>query len=251
MDSENPRFLISIVSKNEDFSISEEARTKFEEKFPGSLVSLTPNNSVNITLVNNLMIDKAALEGFDFLVMMHSDVDLNLINLANHIIECKDKYDVMGLCGCEKISISECPLNWFCGSRKFPEHRWGCVCHGELGNQVSFFSGDRFQITDHRVSCIDGLCIIFTRNAINSGLRFDEKLRFNCYDTQISLDAVMNYKLRLGCIVEKNLKHFSVGRSILGTEFLEDELVLRNRFGFEIPKGSRLENYLESKKNKV
>ena len=245
------KYLISIVSKDERFSISPDLLDSFSTEHKDSVVLQTSNNKENITVVNNRMIKRALDENFDFLVMMHSDVDVDLNGLISHIEECKEKYDVMGLCGCEKFSISESPLNWFCGSRKYPEYRWGCVCHGEIGNTISFFSGDRSAITDHSVACIDGLCIIMSRRAMTEGLRFDESLRFNCYDTQISLDAVMKLKLRLGCLVERELKHFSVGKSILQESFLDDELVLRKRFGFEVPKGSALEKYLTSKNSLV
>jgi hypothetical protein len=243
--------LISIVSKDERFSIPAESLAAFSEKFPDSRVEETKNNSERITVVHNRSIERALTEGYDFLVLMHADVDVDLGKLMSHIEECSSKYDVMGLCGCEKISVSESPLNWFCGSRLYPEFRWGCVCHGELGNAVSFFSGGRPETTDHAVSCIDGLCMILTRRAMEKGLRFDENLRFNCYDTQLSLDAVMKLRLRLGVLVETELKHFSVGRSILGEDFLKDELVLRKRFGFDIPGGSRLEALVASGRIKV
>ena len=243
--------MVSMVSRNDNFCIGDESRNAFVKNFPGSSISLTPDNSTNITVINNIMIKKSISEGYDYLIMMHSDVELDLVGLAHHIMECANKYDVMGLCGCEKISISESPLNWFCGSRKFPEYRWGCVSHGELGNQISFFSERRPEVRDHSVACIDGLCIIMSRKAMESGLMFDEELKFNCYDTQISFDAVMNKGLRLGCLVERDLKHFSVGKSILKDEFMEEELVLRRRFGFCIPPDSRLANYLASKNKTV
>jgi hypothetical protein len=241
------KFLFSIVSKDDKFSISNEDIDSFLSKHPDSVVDMKGNNSENITVVNNRMVERALKEGFDFIVMMHSDVTIDLDKLVGHIEECSSKYDVMGLCGCEKISVSECPLNWFCGSRNFPQGRWGCVSHGELGNSVSFFSGDRRDITDHEVACIDGLCIVLSRKAMESGLRFDEKMKFNCYDTQISFDAILKFKLKVGVLVEEELKHFSVGKSILGEKFLDDEIFLRKRFGFEIPPGSKLEKYMSSK----
>lgn len=56
-------------------------------------------------------------------------------------------------------------------------------------------------VLDHEVSCIDGLCIVFTKKAVESGLRFDEQFKFNCYDTQISFEAVMSKHLRVGVLV--------------------------------------------------
>ena len=91
----------------------------------------------------------------------------------NQLEQLSGKYDLIGLCGCAKISVGQSPLNWFCGSIPYPNDRWGCVTHGELGGQVSFFSQHRPDVLDHEVACIDGLCIIFSRKAIDSGLRFD------------------------------------------------------------------------------
>jgi hypothetical protein len=244
------KFLISIIAKDQNFSISNNSIQDFLSKYDNSRVIETGDNTENITIVNNRMIETALSDGYDYLIMLHSDVEIDLIKLCNHIEECENKYDVMGLCGCEKISISESPLNWFCGSRNYPQYRWGCVCHGELGNSISFFSSDRADILDHQVSCIDGLCIILSRKSMLTGLRFDEKLKFNCYDTQISFDAQLTYGLKVGCLVEKELKHFSVGKSILEDSFFDEELILRQRFDFEIPKNSKMEKYLTTK-NKI
>ena len=241
------KFLFAIVSKDDKFSIPADAVGRFRTERPDSKVVEIASNREKLTVLGNRLMDGALKDGFDFFVLMHADVEVDFMKLAEHIEACAPKYDVMGLCGCEKLSVSESPLNWFCGSRKYPDFRWGCVCHGELGNHVSFFSQDHQETTDHAVACIDGLCMVFSKAAMESGLRFDEELGFNCYDTQISLDAVMNKKLRVGCLVERDLKHFSVGRSILGDAFLEDEIKLRKRFGFEVPKGSRLEKYLSGR----
>jgi len=238
------KFLVSIISKDEKFAVPVLHMSDFREKHPDSAIELVKNNSEYLTVVNNRMIEKALKEGFDFLVTMHADVELDLNGLVQHIEECADKYDLMGLCGCEKISVGTSPLNWFVGSRKYPQYRWGCVCHGEIGNTVSFFSGMHPETTDHAVSCIDGLCMILSRKAMESGLRFDDKLRFNCYDTQLSLDAILKHNLRVGVLVERELRHYSIGKSIFTDAFLEDELVLRKRFGFDIPKGSKIENFL-------
>lgn len=245
------KFCFTIVSKDEKFSISKESINGFLLRHQDSSIDECANNKEKITELFNKKFDYCLRNNYDFSVMMHADVYVDLEKLVRHIEECSEKYDVMGLCGCEKISVSESPLNWFCGSRKFPEGRWGCVTHGELNNHKSFFSFDRPEITDHGVSCIDGLCMIFSKKAIESGLRFDENLGFNCYDTQISLDAVMKHKLKLGVLVEDELMHFSVGKSILEDKFFDDEIILRKRFGFDVPPGSRLEEYISKKQKSV
>ena len=87
---------------------------------------------------------------------------------------------------------------------------------------------------DHEVACIDGLCIIFSRKAIDSGLRFDEALSpFDFYDTDISMQAVIKYKMKVGVIVRKELQHRSVGKSILTPGFLKNEETFRAKWGFQ------------------
>ena len=135
----------------------------------------------------------------------------------NKLLEAvKDKYDLIGLCGCDKISVSQSPLNWFCGSRPFPMNRWGCVTHGELGDQITYFSQHSPEILDHEVACIDGLCIVFTKKAVEAGLRFDENL------------------------APFELKHYSVGRSITTDQFLINEIAFRDKWHLDYPQNSRI-----------
>ena len=232
------RFHFCVVSKNQQFKLTKNdiedyAKQHLEHSITANFVE---NNTENITKIFNKELKDLRFSNSSdndyFLILMHADVFLDLSHLINHILECSEKYDVMGLCGTEVLNISKTPLNWYTGSSDVPQKRWGCVTHGELGNQTSFFSQDRIETTDHSVGCIDGLCMIFNKKAVESGLEFDERLRFNCYDTQISLDALMNKKLQLGVIVEPSLQHYSVGRAILEQDFLIDEKVLREHFNF-------------------
>lgn len=188
-----------------------------------------------ITVLNNSFIDRFSGDpDVGFFVFMHADVNLDFPAFISHVRECSGKYDVMGLCGCESLNTAASPLNWFTGSAHRPERRWGCVTHGELGNQKSFFSGDRSDIRDHQVACVDGLCIVMTRKAVDSGLRFNEKLKFDCYDTDLCLNAVMRHSLRIGCLVEPSLVHQSVGRSILDPKFLDCEIEMRKSVGLDL-----------------
>ena len=251
------KIFILMVSKDSNFAIDEFTIQDFYAKWPeyvGNVdIQKISNNMMPLPeLYNNVLLDMkyktfANKEEYDFVVFMHADVSLSLVDLIMDIERCKDKYDVMGLCGCAKISVNESPLNWFTGSRQYPESRWGCVTHGETGNQMSYFSMHSPDVKDHSVACIDGLCIIISKKAAEDGLRFDTKMHFNCYDTQISLEAVLVKKLRLGVLVEKSLYHYSVGKSILTDDFLYDELVLRERYNLGIPKGSRLEQIISNK----
>lgn len=190
------------------------------------------NNKTNLTIIYNQFLDRIrkSEDKPEFVIFMHHDVDFNINSVLSNIEKCKNKYDIIGLCGTEVLNVSTSPLNWFTGSKTTPNKRWGCVTHGELGNLTSFFSKDRENITDHHVACIDGLCIIFCSSAINSDIKFNEELKFNCYDTDISLNAILNYKFKIGVVVEQSLKHYSVGKSILNNDFLTEEKILREKF---------------------
>lgn len=75
---------------------------------------------------------------------------------------------------------------------------------------------------------------------MKSDLKFDEKFAFDQYDTDISLQAILNYKMKVGVLVEKSLQHYSIGKSIMTDEFLAHELDLRKKWGFDIPAGTKL-----------
>ena len=76
-----------------------------------------------------------------------------------------------------------------------------------------------------------------------SGMKFDPSVgEFDCYDTDISMQAILKYGLRLGVVVRRDLKHFSVGKSILTPRFLESEAKLRRKWGFPEPPPPRTEN---------
>lgn len=222
-------FKFLIVSKDDKFLMTQEDFNKFSNVS----VKFVQNNTVSISKVyNNFLQEIRAENNTDIVVFMHADVKLNIESLLAHIESCNEKYDVMGLCGTEYAKISTSPLNWYTSSQTRPDKRWGCVTHIEVGNQTSYFSGDRKEITDHSVALIDGLCIIFGKNAINSEIKFDEQFLFDQYDTDISLQTVLTYKLRLGCIVEPSLIHNSIGMSITKAEFLEHEKDLRKKWNF-------------------
>lgn len=232
------RFKFVVVSKDENFKMPAE---KF--KFDNSCAYLVPNNTDSLAKIYNHYLNQTRQVkeyNTDFIVFMHADVEIDIGKLTTHIEECKDKYDVMGLCGTSVMNVSQSPLNWWTASNPTPEAKWGCVTHGELGNQKSFFSAHHPEVRDHEAACIDGLCIIFGPKAIASNIKFDEQFLFDEYDTDISLQAVINYKFKLGVLVEESLKHYSVGRSILTDDFLMHEIDLRKKWQLGFPADSKI-----------
>lgn len=199
-------------------------------------VNVCADNKTNLTTVYNEFLTKVRKEEQkpEFVIFMHHDAELDAKQLIYDLRRCKDRYDVIGLCGTEVLNISQSPLNWYTGSRPTPDRRWGCVTHGELGNSKAFFSQDRADVRDHEVACIDGVCIVFGPNAIASELMFDEQFKFDQYDTDLSLQVVMKYKMKLGVVVEESLMHYSVGKSIMTKDFLEHEKDLRKKWDIQL-----------------
>lgn len=214
-------------------------------------VKYSDNKESLATIYNRELKNERSDRKHDFLVFLHADVNLDIPYFMSICERCAAKYDVMGLCGAEKINTNISPLNWFSGSSHAPRGRWGCVTHGENGNQLAFFSEDRKEITDHAVAAIDGLCIVFGKKALDSEMLFDERFTFNQYDTDISFQTLMTYGLRLGVIVEPHLRHFSVGTSILSMDFLQKEVDFRLKWKLNFPDNSNVKKLLEVRDAKI
>ena len=228
------KFKVLIVSKDQSFRLD-------NNNVEDVAITRIDNNSVPLTTVyNNFLKDiRTNDEKPEFVIFMHADVNVDLKHLIKHIEACKDKYDVMGLCGTSIFNVSQSPLNWWTGSNPTPQAKWGCVTHGELGDKKSFFSEDRKETTDAEVACIDGLCIILGPKAIASDMLFDEQFSFDFYDTDISLQTILTYHLVLGVLVEESLHHYSVGKSILTPEFLKHEIDFRRKWNLPIQQNQR------------
>ena len=65
------KFLISIISKDQKFSITNNLIQDFLSKYDKSRIIETGDNTENITIVNNRMIETALSEGYDYLIMLH------------------------------------------------------------------------------------------------------------------------------------------------------------------------------------
>lgn len=244
---------VTMVSKDQQFKILAETFKAFAASCPEvNFVHINQyaDNTLPLTRIYNNELDKdRASSNVDFHVFMHADVSFDLNMFFADLLRCQHRYDVFGLCGTSVMNVSQSPLNWFTSSNPTPDARWGCVTHGELGNQTSFFSQHSPDAADHEVACIDGLCITFGQRAMKSDMKFDEMFAFDQYDTDISLQAVLKYKFKIGVLVEKSLQHYSVGKSIMTDEFLLHELDLRKKWGFDVPHGTKLAELVASKQN--
>lgn len=161
---------VVVVSKDENFLMTPEDFNVNEDLEVDVAVTFVKNNCLSLAAVYNRELANAKDLNFDMVALMHSDVKLNVTAFIKHLLEVSSKYDLIGLCGTSAMNIGHSPLNWFTGSRSTPTDRWGCVTHQEIGNVCSFFSGHSPDVSDHEVSCIDGLCIVFGKKALECGL---------------------------------------------------------------------------------
>lgn len=243
------RYKFVIVSKDTNTLLTEK---DFDSVKNTTDVEFILNNSIPITKIyNQKLAEMRKLKTHDYLIFVHSDAHVNIEQMLIHLEQVHGKYDILGLCGTEYVNISESPLNWYTASLKKPDKRWGSVIHGEIGNKQTYFSFDRPDITDHEVGCIDGVCIIFSSTALESNICFDEQFLFDQYDTDLSLQCILQYKLKLGVIVELSLIHNSVGKSILSIDFLIHELDLRRKWNFDIPPNSNLARLVMQLQQKI
>jgi len=232
----NKKIKVVIVSKDSSFRMKGEEFAKYAS-LADMNISYVDNNTKSLAEVYNTYLaqDRA---NYDFMMFMHADVWFDLGATIPKIITAGDKYDVIGFCGTEVVNVSQSPLNWWTGSNPTPQNKWGSVIHGELGDKQSLFNQHTPDATDHEVACIDGLCIIFNKKALESGIAFDPLFTFDFYDTDISFQAMINYRLKLGVIIERSLHHFSVGKSILNKDFLMHEIDFRSKWKLEVPPNS-------------
>lgn len=237
-----------VVSKDSSFKMSKE---KFSELDASDEVEFeyVPNNEEALPVVYNRFLRRErASRSCDVVAFMHGDVSFNGKAFIDHLKSIDGKYGIIGLCGTSTLNVSQSPLNWWTGSNPTPFTKWGCVTHGELGDQTSWFSEHSPNVMDAEVACIDGLCIMFCKQALDSSIEFDESLgKFDFYDTDISMQALAKYKLKLGVMVQKDLCHYSVGRSILTPSFLDTEEKFRAKWKLPVPAGSALEKHIAAR----
>lgn len=238
-----------VVSKDTSFKMPQE-RFDPAKELADIEVEYISNNKEGLPKVYNrcLAVERESYK-HDYLIFMHADVSFNAKSLIEHLAAVGDKYELIGLCGTSTLNVSQSPLNWWTGSNPTPYEKWGCVTHGELGDQTSYFSEHSPNVMDSEVACIDGLCIIFSRRALETDLAFDESIGdFDFYDTDISCQAVMKYKMKVGVLVQKDLCHYSVGKSILTPSFLDNEIKFREKWNFPIPTDSAVSKHIAMKK---
>ena len=94
-------FKYLIVSKDDKFSLGTKAEIEALIT-PNRTIRCISNNTKSLPDVYNSEIDAR----FDYVVLMHADVKLDIASLESHVTAVADKYDVIGLCGTSIMNVS-------------------------------------------------------------------------------------------------------------------------------------------------
>lgn len=185
------------------------------------------NNAYTLTQLGNKTIEESK-DYYDYLILMHSDVDLSINEFVKHLVESKNKYDIVGVAGTKKLFISQSPLTWFTGSHKYSKDRYGRITHNHDGMMIeSFFSREKPDVFDTEVVTIDGLLMCLNKKTMqNEKARFDEQFTYDFYDLDFCLNVQANTDLKIGVFVQPTI-HNSVGKSVLTEEYLNPERKFR------------------------
>ena len=175
-------------------------------------------NKNGLPNVYNKSIDNST--DFDFIAFVHDDVWINDVFFFDKVIN--SKLDVIGAVGGlfwgvpKDFPIYDKPLIWTTatcgrGASGFMNH--------DLKN--GYFLPSSYGVAPKETTTLDGSIIIFTRKAIQAGLRWDAQFNFHFYDMDICFSAH-----RLGLNVGTAnilLTHESVGGSVVQPEFMASQ----------------------------
>jgi hypothetical protein len=217
------------VSSDNNFLMPESYIKEVSDQLNGNVdikSSYYPNNTLGLPIIYNQELEDSTE---DFVALFHADVKLDLLEYIKWLTLTKDLFDVVGLAGCQKFKYCMERLNWFTGSFHAPKSRYGCIIHGEFNNVENWYNKEYDNVPYKEVACLDGLNLTLNRNAINKGLRFDKQFTFSHYDTDLSLNAIINYNLKLGVLVIKTL-HNSVGKSIYSKMFADEQKLFNKKW---------------------
>ena len=150
------------------------------------------SNNDNIGKHYNKVLNMAVNEGYDCVVLMHDDVQVDDHRWSEKVQEAFKDYDVVGLAGAKNIQIKE-PALWHLMS---DQSQWsGAVAHPTNVDQIHVTS---FGPTPSRCLVLDGLFLAVKVSSITDNIRFDENIPAiaHHYDVDFCLQA-NKHKLKL------------------------------------------------------
>ena len=162
------------------------------------------------------------IEKSDYLVFTHDDITLNDAFFFDKVIN--SKFDVIGAVGGKAwgipggFDLEHRPLIWTvatCGKGAS-----GFMLH-DLHTYGDHYMPSSYGYAPLETMTLDGSIIIFTRKAVEKGLRWDEGFGFHWYDMDICAQA-HKLGLRVGT-APILLTHGSVGASVAQPEFMKGQ----------------------------
>ena len=151
-------------------------------------------------------------------IFIHDDVLINDMFIFEKLFNEFENYDIVGVAGSKKFSISTLPVCWHASSKD----SWGgFVCH-PIANDSTKLQSNYFGPAPTIAAVVDGLFIAFNKTAINSKLRFDVQFEFDFYDADICLTAQKKHQLKVG-ISPIILTHKSHGNGINSDRYRETQ----------------------------
>jgi len=162
----------------------------------------------------------------DYAIFIHSDVVIEDLYFLDKIA--KSEFDVIGVAGATAIDMRVTPLSWY-NAAKDARDRRGLVNHQyHDGRQYMSLYSNGTPLSS-KCLCIDGVCMVMNRKAIDSGLQFDERFAFDFYDMDLSLQAVIDYKLNVG-VEPLYITHRSIGGGIMKDSYKVAEKAFREKW---------------------
>ena len=188
MNSES-KLVICCATQNkfQDTKLSNSLKFWFEDNRGPNAIDFVENNTDGLSKIYNNFIEKNLNKGISGLIFIHDDVEINDNNIRVKLISAFNQFDIVGLAGTKKFTLSEQCL-W----HNSPKETWsGAVAHYHEGKTWVTEYGQMPQ----QCLLVDGLFLAINLEKISKkGLRFDERFTFHHYDLDFCLQA---YKMRI------------------------------------------------------
>lgn len=191
------------------------------------------NNEGLSTIYNRFISEhEDEIDSNSYVVFVHDDIWINDVLFFDKIISSSKKFKVIGACGGKawnSYGNGETPVIWTHASRGAGMSGFMIHAADESQSQVKHdvtFEGrsifaSNYGYSPSRTLTIDGCIICFTKQAIDSGLRFDERFKFHFYDMDVCFSAFVK-KLEVGT-APILVTHESLGYSVSQPQFLESQ----------------------------
>ena len=188
---------------------------------------ISSNNIEPLTKVYNGMLDDIIKDRLvDYAVFIHADVEIDDLHFFDKIIA--SEFDLVGVAAATAIDINVTPLSWYNAAKDVRDRR-GSITHMIDSKPYLNAYGPPGCPDTARCLCLDGVCMIMNRKAIDSGLRFDERFAFDFYDMDLSFEAVLNHKLSIG-VEPIHLIHHSIGEGIMKDSYKIAEKTFKDKW---------------------